>query len=181
MALKSTIFKLDISISDLDRHYYGSHQLMIARHPSEKDERMMLRIAVFALHAHDQLVFTKGLSTVDEPDLWQKNDTDEIDLWIDLGQPDEKRIRKACGKSKMVYLYCYSTRSAQIWWDQTEKKLHRFENLRVNHIAENTVKQLAAMAQKTMVLQCTIQDRIMWLSDGESSIEVRTDEWKFAR
>lgn len=178
MALKSTIFKLDLNVSDMDRHYYGSHQLTIARHPSETDERMMLRIAIFALHAHEQLVFTKGLSSVDEPDLWQKNYSDEIDLWIDLGQPDEKRIRKACGKSAAVHLYCYSTKSASIWWEQMKTKLQRFDNLKVSHIRGEVVSQLAKLSQKTMILQCTIQDGVMWLGDDSSTVEVCVDHWQ---
>jgi len=98
MAIKSTIFKAEIQITDMDRNYYNDHALTIARHPSENDERMMLRILTFALNGSDSMAFSKGLSSEDEPDLWQKNLSDEIELWIDLGQPDEKRIRRACGR-----------------------------------------------------------------------------------
>lgn len=115
MALKSTIYKASLQIADMDRNYYHDHMLTIAKHPSETDERMMLRILVFALNAHDDLVFTKGLSTDNEPDLWQKKLNGDIERWIDLGQPDEKRIRKACGLSNQVLIYCYSGSSADIW------------------------------------------------------------------
>lgn len=178
MALKSTIFKLDLNVSDMDRHYYATHQLTIARHPSETDERMMLRIAIFALHAHDRLVFTKGLSSVDEPDLWQKSYTDEIDFWIDLGQPDEKRIRQACGKAKSVHIYCYATKSALIWWDQISKKVQRFDNLKIHHISEDVTSGLVTLTKKIMELQCIVQDGVMWLGDTQQSIEVNLDHWK---
>ena len=105
MALKATIFKADLQIADMDRHYYGDHALTIARHPSETDERMMVRLLAFALHAHDMLAFGRGLSADDEPDLWQKDLTGAIDLWIDVGQPDEKRMLKACGRSSRVVVY----------------------------------------------------------------------------
>src|SRR5690242_18259904 len=105
MALKATIFKADLNIADMDRDYYGDHALTIARHPSETDERMMVRVFAFARHAHERLQFTKGLSADDEPDLWQKSLSDEIELWIDVGQPDEKRVRKACNRSQRVALY----------------------------------------------------------------------------
>ena len=178
MAIKSTIFKAELSISDMDRHYYDNHQLTIARHPSETDERMMLRIAIFVLHASEFLTFTKGLSTDDEPDLWQKNLTDEIEVWIDLGQPDEKRMRKACGRSKQVCVYCYSTKSAVVWWQQVKTKFSRFENLTVRHISAETVEQLGQLAEKNMQLQCSIQGGILWIGSGEKSVELSFELWK---
>ena len=124
MALKSTIFKADLQIADMDRQYYDGHGLTIARHPSETDERMMVRILAFVLHAHAALTFGKGLSTDDEPDLWQKDLTGAIELWIDVGQPDEKRIMKACGRSNQVVIYSYSSMS-NIWWNQINSKVER--------------------------------------------------------
>ncbi len=177
MAIKSTIFKAELSISDMDRHYYENHQLTIARHPSETDERMMLRIAIFALHANELLSFTKGLSTDDEPDLWQKSLSDEIELWIELGQPDEKRVRKACGRSQQVYVYCYSTKSAIVWWEQVKNKFSRFENLKVRHIPEEVVEHLGQLVEKAMQLQCSIQDGVMWIRSGEKSVEVVVEHW----
>ena len=126
MALKSTIFKAELSIADMDRHYYGDHNLTLARHPSETDERMMVRLVAFVLNAHTDLEFTKGISTDDEPDLWLKGLSGEIELWIDLGQPDEKRIRQACGRAQQVLIYCYSGHGAEIWWSQIQGKLDRF-------------------------------------------------------
>ena len=107
MALKATICKAELNIADMDRGYYADHALTLAQHPSENDERLMLRVLAYALYAHEHLAFTKGLSDPDEPDLWQKDLTGAIDLWIDLGQPDEKRILKACGRSRQVAVHCY--------------------------------------------------------------------------
>ena len=115
MAFKATIFKADLQIADMDRHYYHDHALTIAQHPSETDERMMMRLLAFALHAHEALAFGKGISVDDEPDVWQKDLTGAIDLWIDVGLPDEKRIRKACGRARHVFIYSYAQRSAHIW------------------------------------------------------------------
>jgi uncharacterized protein YaeQ len=178
MALKATIFKADLQIADMDRNYYQPHSLTLARHPSETDERMMVRLLAFALHADEALSFTKGLSTDDEPDLWRKELSGEIDLWIDIGQPDEKRIRKACGRAKQVVVYCYSSRSAAIWWEQNSGKLQRFENLKVINIQNDASKQLAALAQRNMQLQCTIQDGQVWLGDDVESLQVDLGEWK---
>ncbi len=178
MALKATIFKADLQIADMDRNYYQPHILTMARHPSETDERMMVRLLAFALHADEALSFTKGLSSDDEPDLWLKNLSDEIDLWIDIGQPDEKRIRKACGRAKQVAVYCYSSRSAAIWWEQNSSKLQRFDNLRVVNIQNDTSKLLANLAQRNMQLQCTIQDGQVWLADDAESVEVSLATWK---
>jgi len=178
MALKASIFKLELNIADMDRHYYQSHEITIARHPSENDHRMMLRILLFAKHAHENLNFTKGLCVNDEPDIWCKNATDEIEAWIELGQPDEKRLRKACGKSEEVYVYPYHTKSAVVWWKQMESKLKRFENLHVIHIPEVETTDLSNLVKRNMVLQCTIQDGEMWFSDEQYSLHVKPEVWK---
>ena len=118
MALKSTVVKAELQVSDLDRHYYATHNLTVAQHPSETDERLMVRLLAFALFAEERLEFGRGLSQDDEPDLWLKELTGEIDLWIDLGQPEEARIRKACGRARRAVVVTYSGRSADIWWEK---------------------------------------------------------------
>jgi len=178
MALKATIFKVDLQIADMDRHYYHNHALTIARHPSETDVRMMVRILAFALHAHEAMEFTKGLSTDDEPDLWQKSLSGEIEVWIDIGQPDEKRIRKACGRAKHVIIYTFNHRSATVWWQQIKNKLERFKNLMVINLAEDAANSLATLAQRSMRLQCTLQDGVCWLGDDAESVQVDSVTWK---
>ncbi len=178
MAIKSTIFKVELDVTDMDRNHYQDYQLTIARHPSENDERMMVRILAFALNAHEFLQFTKGLSSEDEPDIWQKSLSDEIDLWIDLGQPDEKRIRKACGRSKNVKLYTYQQRSSIAWWQQHQQKFERFENLSVINFSDDAVQAIGLMAKRAMRLQCAIQDGSLWLSDGEQAVEIQPTIWK---
>lgn len=169
MALPSTIFKATLQISDIDRQYYGEHQLTLARHPSETDERMMMRLFAFALHADERLNFTKGLCADDEPDLWQKSLTGEIALWVDVGLPDERRLRKACGRAARVCLYLYGGRAAELWWQRNADKLQRFANLRVVALAEAESKGLAGLVQRSMQLQCTIQDGEVWLNcDGQT-------------
>jgi len=172
MALKATIYKAELQISDIDRHYYQSHALTLACHPSENEERMMVRLLAFCLHANENLSFTRGLSTENEPELWQKNLQGDIELWIDLGQMDEKRIRKACARAEQVVIYTYQQRSARVWWDNIKDKLQRFDNLRVFHLQNETVKKLAEMAQRNMQIQCTIEDENIWITDTEISIEV---------
>jgi uncharacterized protein YaeQ len=158
MAVNATVFRAELQVSDMDRHYYGTHALTLARHPSETDERLMVRLLAFALYASDDLEFGRGLSSDDEPDLWRKSLTGEIELWIDLGQPDESRIRKACGRARQVVIVNYSGRSADIWWDKVGGSLARSGNLTVIDIAEPTVDALAALADRGMRLQCMVQD-----------------------
>ena len=172
MATKATIFKVDLQIADMDRNYYQTHALTIARHPSETDERMMVRVLAFARHAHESLAFSKGLSTEDEPDLWRKDLTGDIELWIDLGQPEEKRIRRACGRARQVIIYTYSGNSADIWWNKIRGTLDRLKNLTVINLSADTVQALAKLAQRGMQLQCTIQDGQVWLADQNDSVEV---------
>jgi len=171
MALKSTIYKADLQIADMDRHYYQDHSLTIARHPSETDERLMIRLLAFVRHASASLAFAKGLSDVDEPDLWQKDLTGAIDLWIDVGQPDERRMLKACGRAHQVIVYSYSSTSA-IWWGQIGSRVERARNLAVYNIASTTSAALEAMARRSMQLQCTVQDGQIWIGNGEQPLQV---------
>jgi uncharacterized protein YaeQ len=142
----------------------------VARHPSETDERMMVRILAFALNADEHLSFTRGLCQDDEPELWQRSLSDEIERWIEIGQPDEKRIRKACARSRHVSVYCHQYRAAGVWWEQTAAKLERFKNLSVFRLPSGTTEQLGAMVQRNMDLQCTVQDGDIWLSDENDNL-----------
>jgi uncharacterized protein YaeQ len=171
MALKATIFKAQLQVADMDRNYYADHALTIARHPSETDERMMIRVLVFALHAHEQLELGKGISDPDEPDLWRKDLTGLIEEWIELGQPDEKAVLKACGKAKQVFVYGYG-RATHPWWTQAEPKLERARNLTVKLLSVPGEPALAQLAQRTMQLHCTIQDGQIWLGDADRTFGV---------
>jgi uncharacterized protein YaeQ len=171
MALKATIFKAELQIADMDRHYYGEHALTIARHPSETDERMMVRLLAFALHAGPALAFGKGLSTEDEPDLWQKDLTGSVQLWLDVGQPDERRLLKACGRADRVAVYSYGSTST-VWWGHLESRVARARNLHVYGFAPAITRDLATLAERSMRLQCTVQDGQAWISGAERTIEV---------
>jgi uncharacterized protein YaeQ len=172
MALKATIFKADLRIADMDRRYYGDHTLTIARHPSETDERMMVRLLAFALHANEALSFGRGLSTDDEPDLWQKDLTGSIEIWIDVGLRDEKRIRRACGRARQVFVYSYGGRGAELWWDQVNAKLGQVENLSVISLPAASTQALAKLALRNMQLQFTIQEGQIWISDKDQVVEL---------
>ena len=170
MALKSTIFKVELQIADLDRNYYQNHTLTVARHPSETDERMMVRVLAFAMHADPALVFGKGLSSEDEPDLWRKDLTGAIELWIDVGLPDEKRIRRACGRSQQVVVLTYGGRVADMWWQQNQAALQRQDKLTVINLSTEDSRALAALAERGMQLQCTLQEAELWLIvEGENT------------
>ena len=172
MALKATVFKAELTVADMDRHYYADHALTLARHPSETDERMMVRLLAFALNADPTLAFGKGLSNDEEPDLWQKDLTGEIQHWIELGQPDERLIRRACGRSTRVSVYCYSGNSARVWWQQTGDKLDKLANLAVYEVSSSCAAALAALSQRSMQLTCTVQDGQAWFADEASSVAV---------
>ncbi|RDH86519.1 MAG: hypothetical protein DIZ77_04200 [endosymbiont of Seepiophila jonesi] len=180
MALKATIFKAALQIADMDRNYYQEHLLTVARHPSETDERMMVRLLAFAMNADERLIFTKGISTDDEPDIWNKSLSGEIDCWIELGQPDEKRLRKASGRAKNVIVYLYSGRGADIWWEQNRDNLQRLSNLSVINLSGDSCQALANLAQRNMQLQCTIQDGQIWFGSDSETIEINPAIWKHA-
>lgn len=169
MALKATVYKVELSIADLERGYYAEHNLTIARHPSETDERMMVRLFAFALFADEALSFGKGLCVEDEPDLWQRDLTGAIERWIDVGQPDEKWIRKACGRAREVVVIPYG-RAADIWWNGLRNKVARLANLTVLNLEPEAAPALAALTGRSMRLQCTVQDGQVWITDGEATV-----------
>jgi uncharacterized protein YaeQ len=178
MALKATIFKATLNIADMDRHYYGDHLLTIARHPSETDERMMIRLLAFAQNASERLAFTKGISTDDEPDLWQKSLSDEIELWIELGLPDESRLRKACNRSQQVILYTYGGRAVPLWWEKVRGKVSRFDNLTVVDLPPEATEALARLADRNMSLQCTLQDGEISIGNDRELVTI-SPQWLF--
>ena len=167
MALGATICKAELNVIDMDRHYYQQHSLILAQHPSETDARLMVRLLVFALHASESLSFTKGLSTDEEPDLWQKSLTDDIELWIELGLPSEKRLKKACGRSQQVIVYTYG--SAAKWWTQMQPQIARFKNITVYHLDTETTEILQTMKLRNLDIQVSIQDQeVTFHSDNQS-------------
>ena len=173
MAIKATIFKAELQIADMDRGYYADHALTIARHPSETDERMMVRLLAFALNAGEYLEFSRGLSVDDEPALWAKDLTGEIQMWIEVGLPDEKVVRRACGRARTVQVCCYGGHGAQLWWKSVADKLSRQDNLTVTDLPQEATRAMAKLAQRTMRLQYTIQDGEVWVTDGAASVQVQ--------
>lgn len=170
MALKSTVFRATLTVSDLDRGHFGDHVLTLARHPSETDERMMVRVLAFALHADERLQFGRGLSTEDEPALWCKDDTGRILDWIEVGLPDEKLLRRAAGRAERVYLLAYGGRTVDLWWQKEGPGLARLTNLTVQAIEVDDSRALAALAERSMTLTCTLQDGQIWFSAGDTTL-----------
>lgn len=172
MAPKSTMFKVNLSVADITRNYYEDHSLTIARHPSETDLRMMIRVIAFALNAHEYLALGRGLSSTEEPDLWQKDLTGAITHWIDLGQPAEKGIRQACGKSEQVSIYTYQKGAAIPWYEDVKGRLERFDHLRIVHLVVQDQSMVERIITRTMDLICTIDDEQVILSNGIDTVIV---------
>jgi len=186
MALKSTIFKASVAVADIDHGYYADHALTLARHPSETDERMMIRLAALALNAHQlqdlcggdgTLAFGAGLSDPDEPDVWLRDFTGQTRLWIEVGQPEDKPVIKACGKADQVIMYAFH-HAAEVWWRGIESKLSRPRNLQVWRVPTAASQQLAALAQRSMQLQATVQEGVLMLGDGQRTVDIEPLRWK---
>ena len=173
MALKSTIFKVELQVSDLDRAHFATHALTLARHPSETDERMMVRLLAFALDADERLEFGRGLSAEDEADLVLADLTGAIDLWIEVGLPDEREIRKAAGRARAVKVYTYGGRSADLGWTQNRAALERLSNLSVIEIPAEVSQAMAKMAERNMRVECTVQEGDVWLASGGETLHVQ--------
>jgi uncharacterized protein YaeQ len=173
MALKAKIFKVNINLADMDREYYDTINVTIAQHPSETDQRMMVRLLAFILNAHEDLQFGKGLSDEDEAVIWQVNYSSVIDLWIELGQIDNKRIKKACSRAKSVKLYCYGS-SVNTWWSQNQSKMAKFDLLTIEQFSQETTNALVKLVNRTMELQCSIEDGQLWLTADDETLLIET-------
>ena len=179
MAQKATIYKVELSVSDMDRHYYETHKLTVAKHPSETDERLMVRLLSFALNAHEQLEMTKGLSSDDEPDIWQKSLSGELELWVALGLPSEKVVRQSCGKSDAVVVYSYG-KTADMWWDKIKNSTTRFDNLQVVNFSQDDTSALEKLANRSMRMQVNIQDGEVMVSVDDTIVNLSPVMWKAA-
>ena len=186
MAIKSTIFKASLQIADIDHAYYADHALTLARHPSETDERMMVRLCALAFQAYKlqsvchgdaTLAFGAGLSDPNEPDAWLRDFTGQTRLWIEVGQPEDKPLLKACGKADEVVLYCFN-HAAEVWWRTMENKLSRPKNLSVFRVPTLASQALIPLAQRSMQLQATIQEGALMLSDGSTTVDIEPIRWK---
>ncbi|MEW5832277.1 MAG: YaeQ family protein [Campylobacterota bacterium] len=175
MAAGSTICKVQLNIADMDRNYYETHDLTIAQHPSETDERLMMRLVAFAFNATERLVITKGIGGEDEPDLWEKDYGGDIQLWIDLGQVDEKRLRKACGRSEKVIVYTYNAKAASAWWRQNGSTFARFRNLQIIHLDAGEIEKLYG---RSMRLSATVSDGEMSLHSDAGDVTITQERWQ---
>jgi uncharacterized protein YaeQ len=178
VALKATIFKVDLQLADLDRHHYADYPLTLARHPSETDERLMMRVLAFALHAHERLAFGKGLSDDDEPDLWRHDLTGAIEQWIEVGLPDARRLRRAAGRAAEVVVLPYGGRAAELWWSANAADLRKLSKLSVVAVDADASQALAGLATRTLRLQATVQDGVVGFTDGTQVVEVQPHRWR---
>ena len=178
MAQKATIYKVELAVSDMDRHHYGTHNLTVAKHPSETDERLILRILAFALNVTERLKFSKGLSTDDEPDIWKKSLSGELELWVSLGLPSEKIVRQSCAKASEVVIYSYGGRAAELWWDKLKNALARFDNLRIINFSYKQSNEMESLLSRSMKLQVNIQDSDLMISAGDLVVNMTQISWK---
>ena len=174
MGTKSTVYKAELMITDIDRQYYETHSLVVAQHPSEPDRRLMARLIVFALFAHERLEFGRGISSDDDPDLWRRDLTGVVEQWIEMGQPDESDIRKACGLAKNVVVVTYSGNSAEAWWTKNASPLSKLKNLRVLDIESGSLDAATQLLDRRMTLTATIQDGEFQLSNGTDCVEINS-------
>lgn len=173
MALNATMYRFSIDLSDMDRSIYQSLTLHVALHPSETLQRMAMRLMAYCLNYDEHLEFTKGLSTDAEPDLWQKSYSDEIEHWIELGLPDPKRLKKACGRSRQVTVYAYGGQAVEAWWHSVENTLARQDGFSVYRFDEEAITAFSAQIERGMSLSCLVQDGSINLSWQDQMLEIQ--------
>ena len=176
MALGATIYKATVDISDIDRGYYGTHLCTLARHPSETEERLAIRLLTFCLYVGEtdmKLEFGRGLSTEGEPALWEIDDTGAIARWIDVGVPDVKQVRKAAGRSNEEIVIAYGEDRIEPWWKQNASDMRKVDKLSVAMLKDAEVAQMLPLMSRTMHLTVTVQDGVVWLSDSVNTAQVQ--------
>lgn len=173
MALTSTIYKLQLHISDLNRQYYNSHQLTLARHPSETEIRLFARLLAFALHADEYLSFGKGLSNTEEADIWHIDDTGAIKQWIQLGEPEEKRIRQICARAETVNIYSYSKRASEVWHANIAANTERFKHLHIALLDPISTEDAQQLMARNGELFITIEDNMISASNGSFNTDIK--------
>jgi uncharacterized protein YaeQ len=176
VAQKATVCKAELQIADIDRSLYADHLVTLARHPSETDERMMIRLLAFALNVPSDdrggaLEFAKGMWEPEEPELWQKDLTGRLLHWIEVGQPEERRLVKASGRADKVSVYAFS-HGAPAWWASLGSRVGRGGNVEAWLIPFEQSRELATLAQRGMKLQVNRQDGVVFIADGERSVEI---------
>jgi len=177
MALKPTIYKVNLSLSDMDRSVYGDFQFTLAQHPSENNERMMARVLAFCLNAHEDLAFTRGLSSVDEPELWLKTLDDQVLDWIEVGQPDPDRLKKASTLSRVVTVYSFG-KSASTWWTLNAEAIAKFPSVRVYQFPWESMLSLCSLIKRNMNLTVTLTENTMYIADEDTSVELVVNPWQ---
>ncbi|MFT5611690.1 MAG: hypothetical protein ACI9LU_002195 [Polaribacter sp.] len=170
MATKPTIYKLRIGLSDLERNYYDTLRLTVALHPSETPERMMARVMAYCINAQESLVFTKGLSDVEQPDIWARTMDDKITLWIDVGEPAPERVKKSSHKADQVRVYSFNSKS-DVWWQQGCNKFALYD-VSMYRLAHDKISELATMLERTMDMSVTITGESAYVTTGLGELEV---------
>lgn len=178
MALSATIYKVDVTLSNLDTHNYQDFSLTMAKHPSENVSRMMYRLLVYLLCAHDDLEFTRGLSNTEEPEIWQKGHSGEIIQWIELGLPDSKRVRQASGKSIIVKIFTYHENKSHDWYKKNAKEFSTNQKLEVSYLDVFENGPLDKLVTKSMRLSCVIEDGLVYLGDDEQRVGIKLEKLK---
>lgn len=176
MALGASIYKAAVNVSNLNTHFYDNTSLTLAKHPSESELRMMYRLCAFLYSSNFDLSFTKGLSSTDEPEMWQLSASGEIIEWIELGLPDIKRVRQACGKSNRVTIFTYHKNKTEDWFKKLEKDFLQLDKLSIVQILVDDENLLEELCQKNMTIDCMIEDSTMYLSSDESRVTLQLNQ-----
>lgn len=170
MALKPTIHKFRIALTDMNRDHYDSLNLTIAQHPSETEQRMMARVLAFCIHAHEDLQFTKGLSSIEEPDIWLKTLDDQIEFWLDVGEPDVDRVKKSTRLAKKVQVYSFNTKS-DVWWEQNKGKFGMLP-ASITRFDWEGIQALAGLVTRTMDMSVMITGNSAYITADNGDCEV---------
>lgn len=172
MALGATVYKATLDISDLDRGYYATHVLTVARHPSETEERLMLRILAFSSLAGEHLEFGRGLSTEGEPALWEIDDTGTIERWVEVGCPDVRQVRRAAGRSNHVTILAYDEDRMGPWWQNVAGEFSKINKLSVLAVSDSEVAALTTLCSRNMRFAVTIQDGTVWVNGEQTNVQI---------
>ncbi len=165
MALTSTMYTLEITLSHVDRAVYESLSLRVPMHPSESAEYFVARLLAYCLEYTDGIAFSRGVSDADEPTLCVRDLTGEIKVWIEIGAPDSARVHKASKASPRVAIYTHRDPGV-VRRQYAGERIHRAEHIMLHALDRDLIAELVERLDRRMKLEVAVTDTTVYVTVG---------------
>lgn len=170
MALTSTMFTFDVTLSDVDRGVYESIALRMAQHPSESEDYFVTRLLAYCLEYEEGIVFSRGIADADEPPLAVRDLTGALTKWIEIGAPDAARLHKASKASPKLAFY--TAKSPEMLKRQyAGHKIHKSELIVARGVGRETLEWVTDHLDRRLDITIAVNDGSVYLTIGADTHE----------